>query len=263
MKKTLLNLERKILIVICLIAISINYAQTSPQTYNTTGTFTVPAGVYQVTIDAWGGGGKGGSCLSQNGINVGGGGGGGAFASKSIAVTPGTTYTVTVGAGATTTAAGGDSWFLNNTTVLAKGGNSTANNVKIGSTGGSAASSIGDLKASGGNGATGIDNVSGGGGGAGAEPGEIGVTPSANDYRGAIASCYGGNGGDGYIAVNGDGFPGYSPGGGGGGGRRNNNNGSNSGLGGFGGNGRIIIKWGDATPPATLAYGPGGVVGPV
>ncbi|MFN3967858.1 LamG-like jellyroll fold domain-containing protein [Flavobacterium sp.] len=258
MKQLLLQFEKSIMLLFLLITL-ISNAQTSPQVYNASGTFTVPAGVYQVTVEAWGGGGKGGSCLSQNGINVGGGGGGGAFASKSIAVIPGATYTVNVGTGATTTAPGGDSWFINNTTILAKGGNSTGNNVKIGSNGGNAASCIGDLTASGGNGATGIDNVSGGGGGAGAEPGEIGITPSANDYKGAIATCYGGNGGDGYIAVNGDGFPGVNPGGGGGGGRRNNNNGSNSGLGGFGGNGRIIIKWGDATPPATLVNGPGGV----
>jgi hypothetical protein len=258
MKQLLLYLKKQIMLLFLIVTLP-SIAQTSPQVYNTSGTFTVPAGVYQVTVEAWGGGGKGGSCLSQNGINVGGGGGGGAFTSKSIAVTPGATYTVNVGTGATTTANGGDSWFINTTTILAKGGNSTGNNIKTGSNGGNAASCIGDLTANGGNGATGIDNVSGGGGGAGAEPGDIGITPSANDYRGAIATCYGGNGGNGYISENGDGLPGVSPGGGGGGGRRNNNNGSNSGLGGFGGNGRIIIKWGNTSPPATLTNGPGGI----
>ena len=236
--------------------------QTNPQSFYYTGSvqyFTVPAGVYQVTVEAWGGGGKGGSCLSQNGLNVGGGGGGGAYSTKSIAVIPGNTYAVNVGNGATTTANGGDSWFINSTTILAKGGISTGDNVKLGSAGGNALSCIGDLASSGGAGATGIDNVSGGGGGAGAEPGDIGVTPSANDYRGAIALCNGGNGGDGYISLNGDGFAGSFPGGGGGGGRRNNNNGSNSGLGGFGGNGLIIIKWSNSSQPATLTIGPGGV----
>lgn len=238
------------------------YGQTNPQSYNYTGSvqyFTVPAGVYQVTVEAWGGGGKGGTCLSQNGVNVGGGGGGGAFSTKSIAVIPGTTYAVNVGNGATTTANGGDSWFINNTTILAKGGSSTGDNVKLGSAGGNASSCIGDLASSGGAGATGIDNVSGGGGGAGAEAGDSGVTPSANDYRGAIALCNGGNGGDGYTSINGDGFAGSSPGGGGGGGRRNNNNGSNTGLGGVGGNGLIKIKWGNSSQPATLTIGPGGV----
>jgi hypothetical protein len=258
MKQLLLYLKKQIMLLFLILTFP-SIAQTSPQVYNTSGTFTVPAGIYQVTVEAWGGGGKGGSCLSQNGINVGGGGGGGAFASKSIAVIPGATYTVNVGTGATTTANGGDSWFINNTTILAKGGNSTGNNVKTGSNGGNAASCIGDLIASGGNGATGIDNVSGGGGGAGAESGDFGITPNANDYRGAIANCNGGNGGNGYISENGDGLPGVSPGGGGGGGRRNNNNGSNSGLGGFGGNGRIIIKWGNTSPPATLSNGPGGI----
>ncbi len=257
--RRLLPLFVKQLLLLFSIVTFTTVAQTSPQVYNATGTFTVPANIYQVTVEAWGGGGKGGSCMSQNGINVGGGGGGCAFASKSIAVTPGTTYTVTVGLGATTTAPGGDSWFINNTTILAKGGNSTDDNVKTGSTGGAAASCIGDLTASGGNGATGIDNVSGGGGGAGAESVDIGITPSAFDYRGAIATCFGGNGGDGYTSENGDGLPGSAPGGGGGGGRRNNNNGSNSGLGGFGGNGTVIIKWGTTTAPAVLTNGPGGV----
>ena len=259
MKQLLLYLKKNIILLFLIITLT-SIAQTSPQVFNTSGTFTVPPNIHQVTVEAWGGGGKGGSCMSQNGINVGGGGGGGAYASRSIAVTPGETYTVTVGSGATTSAPGGDSWFINTTTILAKGGNSTGDNVKTGSSGGSATSCIGGLSASGGDGATGIDNVSGGGGGAGAESGDIGITPSANDYRGAIATCYGGNGGNGYISENGDGLPGISPGGGGGGGRRNNNNGSNSGLGGFGGNGRIIIKWGNTNPPATLTNGPGGVM---
>ena len=252
--------QRNYFLVLCTFLLSFNaVSQTNPSIYLSSSTFTAPAGVFQVTVEAWGAGGKGGTCLSQNGLNVGGGGGGGAYSAKSLPVVPGTTYTVQVGLGSTTIADGQDSWFGTVTTILAKGGKSCPNNVKLGAAGGSATQCIGDLTSSGGSGANGIDNVSGGGGGAGAEAGDAGVSPSANNYLGAIGSCSGGNGGNAYTAQNGDGIPGQSPGGGGGGGKRNNNNGSNIGWGGSGGNGRIIIRWGNSSPLPLLTNGPGGV----
>ena len=54
-------------------------AQASAQvvsTYNASGTFVVPAGVTQVTVECWGGGGRGGT-RTNNGVGGGGGGGGG------------------------------------------------------------------------------------------------------------------------------------------------------------------------------------------
>jgi len=85
----------------------------SSQTFSTTGSWTAPAGVTSVTVDAWGGGGGGGgnSTTAQGG----GGGGGGAFARKVVTVSPSTSYTVTVGAGGAggvqaNGSAGGDSW---------------------------------------------------------------------------------------------------------------------------------------------------------
>ncbi|HMR87893.1 MAG TPA: hypothetical protein PKD51_07050, partial [Saprospiraceae bacterium] len=70
-----------------------------PVTYNSPGTytFTVPAGVTQITVDVWGAGGRGGSRTS--GSNAYGGGGGGAYSQQTIQVTGGQTYTVFVGQG--------------------------------------------------------------------------------------------------------------------------------------------------------------------
>ena len=67
---------------------------------NTSGTYTVPAGVTSITVMTWGGGGGGGggnSGCTQQGVGSGGGGGG--FAQSTLAVTPGEVYTVTIGAG--------------------------------------------------------------------------------------------------------------------------------------------------------------------
>jgi len=226
------------------------------QTFTSSGTFTVPAGVYQVTVEGWGGGGKGGDGLNVG--KVGGGGGGGAYASKSIAVVPGTTYTVNVGLGAINASNGGDSWFINTSTFLAKGGTTALDNAVSGGAGGSESASIGDITSRGGNGANGVTGSYGGGGGAGAEAGEnMGVDATTN--LGAIATCSGGNGGNGYTSQNGDGLPGITPGGGGGGGRRNGNNGVNQGKGGFGADGKIIIKWPVNALPSTITNAPGGV----
>ncbi|WNM19021.1 LamG-like jellyroll fold domain-containing protein [Flavobacterium capsici] len=240
----------------CTTTIATKVLAITSQTFTSSGTFTVPAGVYQVTVEAWGGGGKGGDGLNIG--NVGGGGGGGAYSAKSIPVIPGNTYTVNVGLGATTVSDGGDSWFINQSTFLAKGGKTALNNVTTGAIGGSESSSIGDITSRGGNGANGLSGSYGGGGGAGAEAGEnMGV--DAVTSLGAIAVCSGGNGGNGYTNPNGDGSPGIAPGGGGGGGRRNGNNGVNQGTGGRGADGKVIIKWPVNALPSTLTNGPGGV----
>ena len=69
-------------------------AQTSPQTFTTNGTFTVPAGVTCIQVEAWGGGGG-----TRSGDNRRGGGGGGAYARSVITVTPASNHTVIIGAG--------------------------------------------------------------------------------------------------------------------------------------------------------------------
>jgi hypothetical protein len=237
-------------------------SQSSPQTFTATSTFTVPSGVYQITVEAIGGGGRGGTCLSSAGFNVGGGGGGGAYAAKTIAVTPGQIYTVTVGTGATSnTIDGKDSYFKLQSgatnLVLAKGGKTVPNNTSTGALGGSASACVGDVIASGGNGADGVTGTYGGGGGASAESGNNGV--SATGYLGALATCSSGNGGDGYNNQNGNGNAGSNYGGGGGGARRNQNAGSgNTRNGGNGAAGKIVISW-ETIQPNTLTKGPGGV----
>ncbi|HEU0135747.1 MAG TPA: choice-of-anchor D domain-containing protein, partial [Flavobacterium sp.] len=204
---------------------------TAQTTYNTNGTYTVPAGVTAVSVEAWGGGGHG-SNRSSNGL--GGGGGGGAFSKKLVTVVPGSTYTVRVGNGSSDTNPGGDSWFINATTVLAKGGNSPADNSPTGAAGGSATASIGDIRFAGGNGANG--NSDGGGGGSSAGP--LANGNAATNYLGATAPAGGGNGGNGATGNNSNGVAGLSPGGGGGGAQRSNNGNR---QGGNGANGQVII----------------------
>jgi len=195
------------------------------------GTFTIPAGVTQVTVECWGGGGNGGS-TNTNG-NKTGGGGGGAYARKLLTVIPGNTYNLTVGA------AGNDSWFNNNTIVLAKGGTSVVANATGGGAGGSAVLSIGDQVYSGGNGGSASNAGTGNTGGGGSSAGN---SANGNNAVGATAGAApggGGAGGAGLVGNNGNGNPGNNPGGGGSGGWRQ---GSGGGLG-AGAVGKVVISY--------------------
>jgi trimeric autotransporter adhesin len=214
----------------------------SPQTFTSTSTFTVPAGVTSVTVEAWGGGGAGGSRSGLAGSS--GGGGGGAYAQSTIAVTPGSTYTVTVGTGSTSASAGGDSWFINNTTLLAKGGNSVPNNSSTGATGGASGACIGTFVFSGGDGSNGVSGTGGGGGGSSAGTAANGAT-AVNSTAGATAPSGGGNGGNGKTGGGGAGGAGSLSGGGGGGAYTTGNGNQSVGP---GANGKVIISW---TAPAT------------
>ena len=88
----------------------INAQTTLPFTSPGTTTWTVPACVTSITVQAWAGGGGGGAAWSRfdpagNSITSdeictsAGGGGGGGFVQRVYAVTPGQVYTITVGAG--------------------------------------------------------------------------------------------------------------------------------------------------------------------
>ena len=57
------------------------------ETFNSNGTFTVPLGVTEITVEAWGAGGGGGKATGNPA--AGGGGAGGSYAKKVISVTPG------------------------------------------------------------------------------------------------------------------------------------------------------------------------------
>lgn len=209
----------------CGLTISSNTLGQNQQTFSSSGIFTVPAGVTQITVECWGGGGNGGARTS-NGIA--GGGGGGAYARKLVTVTPGN-YTVTVGS------SGQDSWFGTNSTVLAKGGSTPIGNVTTGASGGAAAGSIGDIVFSGGNGASSGGGISGGGG---SSAGNSANGNNAATGAGGAAPTGGGKGADG-ISNKGTGNAGNNPGGGGSGGYQN----GTGGTGGAGAPGQVIITY--------------------
>lgn len=186
----------------CLISSGI-VAQPMSQIFNSSGTYTVPAGYSAiVTIDAWGAGGGGGSAASGGK----GGGGGGAYASISTTLGPGS-YAVTVGAGGGAGVNGGSSSFT--AICIAAGGNGTAGGT--GGAGGTIAASTGTTKFAGGSGGASVTNNGGGGGGS--------ATATANGGNGSgITGGTGqGPGGTGGLTNNNPGTGGISPGGGGGG----------------------------------------------
>jgi len=192
---------------------SIQLATPSQQAYTTPGTYTwtAPAGVTSVSVVCVGGGGSGGTGGSGGDTNSGGagGGGGGLGYKNNITVVPGQTYTVVAGAGGasvnTTNVGnpGGDSYFINSSTVKGGGGlggyNLATGGVTPITSGGTY---TGDGGGDGGTGGSGEGTGTGGGGG------------GAGGYSGA-----GGAGGNGtYVAKSEAGQPAITGGGGGGGG---------------------------------------------
>jgi uncharacterized repeat protein (TIGR01451 family) len=217
------------------------YAQTTTVEFTSPGlhVWTVPGGVYTVTVEAWGGGGSG---AEGSGSESGGGGGGGAYAKKNdFSVVPGTSYNLFVAAGGMDMTNGEDSWFNLSTFLKAVGGNyGSTDDPGLGGTGGSASNCIGDVALSGGNGANGIYAPGGGyGGGGGSSAGTAANGNTATSRIGAIAPVGGGNGGDGG-SIGGPGSfdpqSGDPPGGGGGGSRNGNDEGA-------GANGKILITY--------------------
>lgn len=203
-------------------------------------------------VEAWGGGGGGGGA---NGFTPSsGGGGGGAYSVLNAVTATVQSYTVTVGGAGNqgdftgNGFDGGDSSFVNSSTLLAKGGKGgqwrSGSPASGGGAGGAAASGVGDTKYSGGAGANGSAGNSAGGGGGGA-----GSTGAGGNASGATAgsgtTVGGGNGGTG-------GDAGVSPtngsiyGGGGGGA-----SGWGSFKGGFGGTGAVIITYPTGSLTAT------------
>ena len=213
-----------------------SYSQVS-QTFTSSSSFIVPAGVNFLSVEAWGAGGRGGSLSNQG---AGGGGGGGAYSLKTIAVIPGNSYTVHVGQGSNTSLPGGDSWFDNSSIILAKGGNSVTDNDLNGAIGGQSTSCIGDIVFNGGNGANGSYAVTQYGGGGGSSAGISQHGNNASGFPGAIAPSQGGNGGNGQPSTQGNGSAASAVGGGGGGALVT---GAGSASGGSGADGKIVISW--------------------
>src|SRR5690554_5449563 len=161
------------LLLFCLLATATVLGQTPVQQSDgsweviltTSGTWTVPDNVYEITVEAVGGG--GGGALSIN-SSLAGGGGGGAYVSSTVCVVPNQSVNYSIGSGglgSNTLKHGGDTWFVDSSTVLAKGG--TGTNTSIGGEGGAAEDSIGDVKISGQSGTNGTESLSGSGGNAG------------------------------------------------------------------------------------------------
>lgn len=257
MKKNFRLLTKKTwAVVICTFFSCVFLGTAQAQTiteFNAAGTtveWTVPTGVTQITIEAWGAGGAGGFAGDYNRERPTGGGGGGAYAKSTVGVTPGSILNVIVGRGGENpngTARDGENSTVKNgstTLVSAEGGKSVdGKNNAQGAQGGQAANSIGTTKYSGGNGGNGdlgdgngAYSAGGGGGGAAGTEGDGGnggngegatvLTPlqgkggaggsaGPGDEMNGIA----GDGGKGYygIASTGSGATGGNYGGGGGG----------------------------------------------
>lgn len=217
-----------------------------------TNEWTVPDGVSEVIIEAWGAGGSGGS--ARNNHNRGGGGGaGGQFVRSTVDVSEISSLSVKVAsltsgpAGNNLNGNAGDFSSVSvGATILARamggagGLRATASPAAGGI--GSSDDGIGDLIVRGGNGANGTNSASGGGGAAG------GIDISGNAAMGGHASgitggsangISSGNGANGFNS-NSSGAAGAVYGGGGSGGRRNN-------IGGNGAQGYVRIIY--SAPP--------------
>ena len=232
------------------ILLSTARASTVIETFTTPGTYswTCPSWVTQVTVEVWGAGGGGGGNLAQW---QGSGAGAGAYSSSTLTVIPSDHYSVVVGTPGTGAASGsnangqdgGNSYFLNSTTVMAKGGiHGQGESSGYGGSGGQASAGYGDTKHSGGSGANAGNNNSDEGAGGGA----AGSTGNGGDASGGTGGA--GNDGGGNGANNG-GLNGSSPGGGASGA-------INNGLpGGTGGAGEVKITY--AGCDYNLAYSAG------
>lgn len=224
----------------------------SPTTYTSSGTFTVPSGVTQLTVQCWGGGGGGSTVTSNN--RRGGGGGGGAYATSLVNVTPGNIYSVVVGAGGSANSAGGNSSF-GTSLVVAAGGSGGTNNSATAGSGGTTTASTGTIKYAGGNGANGGSQYSGGGGGGAGSTGAGGNAPTAaSGSYGSGTSLYGGNGGA-SVSGSSNGNAGNTYGGGGSGSVTNSNTDR---AGGSGAPGQVIISWVSCVTPTAFNVTGGG-----
>ena len=237
-----------------------------------TGSWSVPIGVYSITINAWGGGGAGGSAQHTPGstsVSVRGGGGtGGSYSRKTLAVMPGQIMTYNLGAGGiasnldtgeifpsdSNSGNGGESNATVNGTnvILAIGGlggkNKSGTNSTVSGTGRSviAANNIGDVFFYGGNSAGGSSNGTGGGGGSAGTSENGGAAPAAPaaGIAGLNDGAAGASGHNNTANGNAGGYPG---GGGSGAGVRSNSTPYAIRQGGSGGNGKMTFTYNTMT----------------
>ena len=182
--------------------------------------FTVPLGVTEIQIEAWGAGGSGGTAGVNN---AGGGGAGGQYAKANITVAGGQTFSLNIpDVTAASSNWGANSTFYNATTTYVRAvggapGVSAANGAGgQGSTVNGIANGAGGVIFAGGNGAAGVSRKGGGGGGGAGSSGSGGN--ASGETAGTGTQQFGGNGGAGASGNNIVGGPGSDFGGGGGGG---------------------------------------------
>lgn len=215
------------------------------QTFLSSGTFTVPAGVTSVRVKVFGAGGGGNGVNTGGGISEGGWGGGGGIAEATVSgLTPGGTVTVTVGTGGSgthnaTAGTGGTSSF--GSYVSATGGSGatySVNTFPVAGTSGAGTistgyaifktvSEVGSLYTSIWGGAT-----------QGSQGGSVPCS-GKKGAGGGGAGLSAGNGGNGYQDTGGAGGVSWGPG-------SNGSSGTNGGttpVGGNGGNGGVLVFW--------------------
>jgi hypothetical protein len=216
-------------------------AQPTSQTFNSSGTYTVPGGwTAIVTVEVWGAGGSGGGGNASASERAGGGGGG--YSRIVLTLTAGN-YAVTVGTGGiapTSGAAGQDGGNSNFAGLVSANGGKGANGNTAG-VGGNGVAGTGITIFSGGNGGTGLGPGGGGAGSALATANGANGANSSNTLPGAGGNGQG-NGGLGGTDIGGSGTNGAAPGGGGGG------KGDIGAKSGNGGNGRVIITVDNQVP---------------
>jgi hypothetical protein len=190
------------------------------QVFTSSGTFTVPAGVYLVRAKVVGGGGGGGGAASDGAAA---GGGGGGYAEGLVAVSPGQEISVTVGAAGAGGAAG------NNT---GGAGGTSSFGAHLSATGGA-----------GGAGAPASSAAAASSAGAGAGPLALSGQQGDAGHRGGAGILKGGGGGSSACAFGlggrgGPGPPSNASGRGGGGGGGANGNGGGTGTAGI-----VVVEW--------------------
>lgn len=229
----------------------------------TAGTCTVPANVFKVSVEAWGGGGRGGART----VGSGGGGGAGSFCGNlDVPVQPGDDLTITIGAGGNSVSGNGgaSSVVSGAVTLVSAAGGTGVGNSATGGNGGAACTITGATGYAGGRGGDGAAVGGGGGGGGGAGSGSNG----GNGGNGALlAAGVGGAGGTGttpggaggrgaFTGINS--VAGSAPGGGGGGRSTLNNSRAD------GAAGRVALAFTVSDPdPALSGITVDGGLGPV
>jgi hypothetical protein len=180
------------------------------------GNWIVPAGVYWIEVDGWGGGAATSGSSTSAAIN---GAGAGAYFKKLLAVVPGTSISYNVGAGGTAVAYGGTGGSGGTTTfnsgALSAGGGTGSSYTSIG---GGGVASGGDI------------NISGASG----FPAPISQTSGYSGGAGGSSPRGGQGGSSGASASSNGGFPGGGAGGPGSGGANSGANGAN---------GLIVIRY--------------------